>query len=46
MEQKDNNNGNKLSGRTVAGCGLALLMFFLLLGALIFGYVYCVKLGK
>ena len=46
MEQKGNNNGNKLSGRTVAGCGLALLMFFLLLGALIFGYVYFVKLGK
>ena len=46
MEQKDNNNGNKLSGRTVAGYGLALLMFFLLLGALIFGYVYFVKLGK
>ena len=46
LEQKDNNNGNKLSGRTVAGCGLALLMFFLLLGALIFGYVYFVKLGK
>ena len=46
MEQKDNSNGNKLSGRTVAGCGLALLMFFLLLGALIFGYVYFVKLGK
>ena len=46
MEQKDNNNGNTLSGRTVAGCGLALLMFFLLLGALIFGYVYFVKLGK
>ena len=46
MEQKDNNNGNKLSGRTVAGCGLSLLMFFLLLGALIFGYVYFVKLGK
>ena len=46
MEQKDNNNGNKLSGRTVAGCGLVLLMFFLLLGALIFGYVYFVKLGK
>ena len=46
MEQKDNNNGNKLSGRTGAGCGLALLLFFLLLGALIFGYVYFVKLGK
>ena len=46
MEQKDNNNGNKLSGRTRACCGLALLMFFLLLGGLIFGYVYFVKLGK
>ena len=49
MEQKDNNNGNKFSARTVLSCGLALLMFFLLLGVtlvLIFGYVYFVKLGK
>lgn len=43
MEDK---GGNKLSGRTVLSCGLALLMFFLLLGGLIFGYVYFVKLGK
>ncbi len=43
MEDK---GGNKLSARTVLSCGLALLMFFLLLGGLIFGYVYFVKLGK
>ena len=43
MEDK---GGNKLSGRSIAWCGLALLMFFLLLGGLIFGYVYFVKLGK
>lgn len=43
MEDK---GGNKLSGRTIACCGLALLMFFLLLGGLIFGYIYFVKLGK
>ena len=36
----------KLSAKTVLSCGLALLMFFLLLGGLIFGYVYFVKLGK
>ena len=35
-----------LSAKTVLSCGLALLMFFLLLGGLIFGYVYFVKLGK
>lgn len=46
MEQKGNNNGNKLSAKTVLSCVLALLMFFLLLGGLIFGYVYFVKLGK
>lgn len=27
MEQKGNNNGNKLSAKTVLSCGLALLMF-------------------
>lgn len=43
MEDK---GGNKLSAKTVLCCGLALLMFFLLLGGLIFGYVYFVKLGK
>ena len=46
MEKKDNNNGNKLSAKTVLGCGFALLLFFLVLGGLIFGYVYFVKLGK
>ncbi len=45
MEQRDGNKGNRVSGKTAAGCGLALLMFFLLLGGLIFGYVYFVKLG-
>ncbi len=43
MEDK---GGNKLSAKTVLGCGFALLLFFLVLGGLIFGYVYFVKLGK
>lgn len=44
--EKKNNNGDKLSGKTIAGCGLALLMFLAVLALLIFGYVYYVKLGN